>query len=136
MSFIITGSERQHFEIRSAIMAHLTTIPHLVTGLGVDGHQKYLTYYNGGYSSVENYLTRTDMATSGIWDDFEMILLAHMLDTIVYSYKAGQYWIASSPHGIDHSLPKDVNRKSLYIYYTATHYEVVTGISVMILLPE
>ena len=131
MSFIITGSERQHFEIRTAIMAHLTTIPHLVTGLGVDGHQNYLTYYNGGYSSVENYLTRTDMAMSGTWGtDFEMTLLVHMLDTIVYSYKAGQYWIACSPHGIDHSLPEDINRKSLYIYYTGIHYEVVTGMSV------
>ena len=128
MSFIITGSERQHFKIRSAIMAHLTTIPHLVTGLGVDEHQNYLTYYNGGYSSVEDYLMRTDMASSGTWGtDFEMTLPAHMLDTIVYSYKAGQYWIACSPQGIDHSMPNDVNRKSIYIYYTGTHYEVVTG---------
>ena len=128
MSFIITGSERQHFEIRCAIMAHLTTIPHLVTGLGVDGHQNYLTYYNGGYSSVEDYLMHTDMASSGTWViDFEMTLLAHMLDTIVYSYKAGQYWIACSPQGIDHSMPNDVNRQSIYIYYTGTHYEVVTG---------
>ena len=38
MSFIISGSKRQHIEIRSA---HLTTIPHLVTGLGIDGHQNY-----------------------------------------------------------------------------------------------
>ena len=56
-----------------------------------------------------------------------MTLVAHMLDTIVYSYKAGQYWIACSPQGIDHSMPNDVNRKSIYIYYTGTHYEVVTG---------
>ena len=67
----------------------------------------------------------------GTWGtNFEMTLLAHMLDTIVYSYKAGQYWIACSPHGIDHSLPEDVNRKSLYIHYTGTHYEVVTGMLV------
>ena len=80
-----------------------------MTGLGVDGHQNYLTYYNGGYSSVEDYLMRTDMASSGTWGtDFEMTLLAHILDTIMYSYKAGQYWIACSPHGIDHSMPNDV----------------------------
>ena len=79
-------------------------------------------------SSVDDYLTRTDMASSGTWGtDFEITLLAHMLDTIVYSYKAGQYWIACTPHGIDHSLPENVNRKSIYIYYTGTHCKVVTG---------
>ena len=89
MSFIITGSERQHFEIRSVIMAYLITIPHLVTALGIDGHQN-LTYFNGGYSNIDDYLTCTDMACNGTWGtDFEMTLLAHMLDTKVYSYKAG-----------------------------------------------
>ena len=57
MSFIITGSERYHFEIRSVIMAHLTTIRHLVTGLGVDGHQKYLIYvtFHGKTSLVRTW---------------------------------------------------------------------------------
>ena len=50
MSFIITGSQSQHFETRSAIMAHLISIPHLVTGIGLDGHQNYRTVqiFDGG----------------------------------------------------------------------------------------
>ena len=66
MSFIITGSQSQHFEIRSAIMAHLITIPHLVTGIGSDGHHNYLTYYNGGFTNVDDYLIHTGMATNGV----------------------------------------------------------------------
>ena len=69
------------------------------------------------------------LAMHGVLVDFEMTLLAHMLDIVVYSYKAGQYWIACSPHGIDHSVPEDVNRKSMYIYYTGNHYEVVTSVA-------
>ena len=129
MSFIITGSESQHFEIRTSIIAHMLRIPELLTGRGVDGHNNYLSYYHGGYHSVENYLVRTNMADDGTWGtDLEMSLLAHMLDIVVYSYKAGQLWIACFPKGIDHSLPEDVNKKSIYIYYTGNHYNVVTKV--------
>ena len=107
----------------------MLNVPELLTGIGADGHNNYLTYYHGGYRSIENYLARTDMAVSGTWGtDFEMTLLAHLLDTVVYSYKAGQFWIACFPKGIDHSLPEDVNKKSMYIYYTGNHYDVVTGV--------
>ena len=117
MSFIITGSESQHFEIHTLIIAHMLSIPELLTGRGVDGHN--LSYYHDGYCSVENYLAQTNMANEGAWGtDLEMSLLAHMLDIAVYSYKAGQFRIACFPKGIDHSLREDVNKKSIYIYYT------------------
>ena len=129
LSFIITGSESQHSKVRSSIVAHMFNIPELLTGHGADGHHNYLTYYNGGYHSVEDYLTRTSMDVEGSWGtDFEMTLLAHMLDTVVYSYKAGEFWAACFPKGIDHSLPEDVAKKSLYIYYTGSHYDVVTRV--------
>ena len=129
MSFIITGSESQHYELRSSIIAHMFNIPELLTGRGADEHRNYLTYYHGGYHSVEDYLTRTSMAEEGTWGtDFEMCLLAHMLNTVVYSYKAGQYWIACFPKGIDHALSEDVSKRSLYIYYTGNHFNVVTRV--------
>ena len=49
LSFIITGSESQHFEIRSSIVAHMFNVPELLTGYGADGHHNYLTYYHRGY---------------------------------------------------------------------------------------
>ena len=129
MCFIITGSESQHYELRSSIIAHMFSIPELLTGRGADGHRNYLTYYHGGYHSVEDYLNRTSMAEEGTWGtDFEMCLLAHMLGTVVYSYKAGQYWIACFPRGIDHASSEDVSKRSLYIYYTGNHFNVVTKV--------
>ena len=59
---IITGSENQHFEIRTSIIAHMLSIPELLTGRGIDGHNNYLSYYHGDYHRVENYLARTNMA--------------------------------------------------------------------------
>jgi len=66
------------------------------------------------------------MAESGVWGtDFEMSVLAHKLNAIVYSFKAGEYWIACFANAIDKSLPQDVN---CYIYYTGNHFDVVTSI--------
>ena len=129
MSYIITGCEEQHFQIRTAIVSHMRTIPHLLNGLGADGHPNYLDVYNGGYESVEAYLAQTRMAVNGVWGtDFEMSILAHKLNTIVYSYKEDEYWIACFANGIDKSIPKDINCQSMYIYYTGNHFDVVTSV--------
>ena len=78
---------------------------------------------------MEAYLTQTRMAENGIWGtDFEMSILAHKLSTIVYSYKAGENWIACFANGIDKSIREDVNCKSMYIFYTGNHFDVVTSI--------
>jgi len=60
--------------------------------------------------------------------DFEMCLLAHMVDTVVYSCKADEFWIACFSNGIDDDLPEDVSKKSMYIYYTGNHYDVGTRV--------
>ena len=80
MSFIMSGSESQHFEV----IAHMLSIPQLLTGYGVDDNN-CLSYYHGGYHSVENYLAQTNMANEGVWGtDLEISLLAHMLDIVVW----------------------------------------------------
>ena len=61
----------------------------LVSGTGPDGNRNYLVTYNHGYHSVDDYLARSDMAENGVWGgDFEMCILAHMLDSPIYSYQA------------------------------------------------
>ena len=100
-----------------------------MNGIGADGHRNYLESYNGGYTSVQDYLDRTAMAHNGTWGtDFEMAVLAHLLQTVIYSFKAGQYWLAVFPCSIDRTIPEDVSGKSMYIYYTGNHFEVVTAI--------
>ena len=72
----------------------------------------------------------TRMAESGMWGtDFEMSVLAHLLQTFVYSHNAtGGYRIACFPNSIDKTIPEDVNVKSMYIYHTRNHFEMVTSI--------
>ena len=41
LCYIITGSQLQHFELRSAIVAHMLGILNLLCGLGIDGHRNY-----------------------------------------------------------------------------------------------
>ena len=127
LCYIITGSQAQHFELRSAIVAHMLSIPNLLCGLGSDGHRNY---FYGNYDSVEIYLATTNMANNGTWGtDTEMCVLAHLLNAVVYNFNSSGYWLACSPHGIDRSIPYNVRSKSLYIYnHHETHFDVVTDI--------
>ena len=115
----------QHYELRSGLVSYMLSIPELLCGIGADGHQNYSEDYSG-YESVENYLSHTGMAFNGTWGtDFEMSVLAHRLNCVVYSYNAtGSYWVACLPHGIDRAIQEDVNCKSLYIYLLGAHFYV------------
>ena len=65
LSYVISGSEEHHFEIRLAIVAHMLSIPHLVCGIGPDGNRNYLVTHDAGYRSVEDYLDRSHMDEVG-----------------------------------------------------------------------
>ena len=130
LCYIISGSEGQHEDIRSAIVAHMLSIPELVCGTGPDGNRNYLVTYDDGYSSVEDYLARSGMAESGVWGgDFEMCILAHLLHTPIYSFQGDtNFWLPCFPHGIDRRIPVDVNVPSMYIILRSSHFQVVTAV--------
>ena len=97
----------------------MSTIPFLVSGTGPDGNRNYLVTYDGGYHSVDDYLARSDMAEYGVWGgDFEMCVLAHMLDTPISSYQADNKL----------TVPQNVNVNSLYIFLRSNHFQVVTAV--------
>ena len=50
------------------------------------GLQNYLVTYQGGYATVEEeYINKTHMAINATWGtDFEMTVLAHLLNTVVF----------------------------------------------------
>ena len=131
LCYIISGSEHQHSDVRGAIVAHMQAIPHLVSGIGPDGNRNYLVTYNSGYRSVDDYLVRSRMAENGVWGtDFELCVLAHLLNTPIYSYQGGDnnYWLGCFPHGIDRRIPETVNLRSIYIYLRRNHFQVVTAV--------
>ena len=63
--------------------------------------------------SVENYLSETGMAVNGTWGTgFEISVLAHKLNCVFSSYIAtGSHWDVCFPHGINRTIPEDVNCK-------------------------
>ena len=96
------GLEAQHFELRSVIVAHMLSIPLLLFGIGINGHQNYLYCI---HDNVESYLARTNTAVDGTWGtDTEMCVLAHLLHTGIYNYNSSGYWLPCLPHGTDRSI--------------------------------
>ena len=136
LCYIISGSEDQHLQVCTAIVAHAAIVAHmrsiadLVSGIGPDGNRNYLVTYDDGYSSVDDYLARMHMAENATWGgDFEMSVLVHLLDTPVYSYQADSgYWLSCFPHGIDRRRPVNVNIPSMYINLRSSYFEVATAV--------
>ena len=69
---------------------------------------------------MEDYLEQTGMLNERV--------LALLLQTVIYSLKAGEFWLAVFPCSVDRTIPKDVSGKSMYICYTENHFEVVTAV--------
>ena len=70
------------------------------------------------------------MAENGIWGtDFEMCVLAHILDTPIYSFQGDtNFWLCCYPHAIDRIIPENVFVQSMYIFLKRSHFQVVTAV--------
>jgi len=91
LCYIITGSEQQHFSLRTAIIYHTLPSPHLSVGNGADGLPITLYSHPHHYNSVEEYILQTRMDHETIWGtNLEMACFAHILDRPVYCYDASQ----------------------------------------------
>ena len=119
-SYIITGSEEHYREIRSAIVAHLANIEHVLVSQSANVH------------NVDDYLRQTHMNRDRIWGtDKEVWALAHMLNTPVYAYKADQNsWFYQNPAIIDPDhLYHFITDPAIYLVNANSHYTPVMSIS-------
>ena len=86
-SYIITGSEHQHLEVRNSLLSYMLSIENFLVGYGEDGRYNYLQPF--GHTTVQNYIDSRTMNRSGTWgSELEMMCLSHMLNTVVYSFGA------------------------------------------------
>ena len=68
-SYLITGTEQQHIQVREVILNHLCRIQHWM-----------LNHISTEYSSAIEYIRGTNMDRNGTWgSDIEILTLAHML---------------------------------------------------------
>ena len=76
-SYIITGSEEHHMDIRCAIVNHMVDIAHLLRGAHVPSQ----------HTSIQQYIAATRMNHSTSWEtDVEIYTLSHLLHTSVFTY--------------------------------------------------
>ena len=71
------------------------------------------------------------MADNSRWvGDFEITVLAHLLNTPVYSFQRDNdnNWLPCFPHGIDRRIPAHVSAPSMHIFFRSVHFQVVTAV--------
>ena len=125
LSYIITGRETQHMEIREGILSYMLTIQHLLIGRDSTGHANILVPFN--VHSVQQYIDNTGMARNGTWGtDVEMLCFSHMFNFNVYIFDAGSNtWAVFN---IERRLPRIHNIMSAYLYLRNSHFYVVASI--------
>ena len=119
-SFLVTGCEEQHMEIRDAILCHMVKIAHLLLG-----HHMH-------YSDIYEYIERTKMYLNSSWGtDVELLTFSHLLQTPVYTYDVAlKKWWKYSPSALEksHHQAAQQAEMGMYIQHPRNHYEVVYGV--------
>ena len=102
--------------VRQAILDHMVRTAHLLL----------FQHIRSSHTSVQSYIASSRMDVCGIWGtETEMLTLAHMLQTDIYSYNTEdhKYGIAD----VDRNESDDVTRIS-YMHHPHSHFEVVQSI--------
>ena len=116
ISYIITGSEDSHIEVRNAIIEHMKKIPQWLL-------QKHIV----GYSTIDEYVLKMGMDKANTWGTMaEIATLAELLKTNVFTYDTAQdNWHLVVPHQADGTLRYDEKVKGIYMRHLPNHYDVV-----------
>ena len=115
-SYLITGAEDQHFELRCRIVERLTSV----------GHRLLVNYISE--ATLQQYITNSRMDRQGTWGTIvEMFVLAYMVGVNVYSYDLNDWNYRNfSPGVIDYeTYPENYARHGIYFIYTGNHFNVV-----------
>ena len=128
LSYVTTGTEAQHMEIREAILSYMLSIENLLIGRDRSGHANFLEPFN--VHSVQQYIDNSGMARNATWGtDVEMLCFSHMFNFNVYVFDAGSNtWAVFSPVNIERGLPRTYGIKSIYLYLRRSHFYVVASI--------
>ena len=113
LSYVITGSERQHFSLHRAIIRHMRSTPACTRLVGC---------------TIKEYLEETQMHCNYKWGtDREIFVLAHMVVVNIANYNINdEYYHFHTPGVIGgDAYPDDNSGPSIYIQYTGDHFNVV-----------
>ena len=90
-------------------------------------HMKFIDYHPAGYTSAEQYIQATRMDKFGTWGtDTEMVTLAHMLQTCIFSYNTQEHtWHRYTPENLDRTWQDDLTKVAMYLRHPHNHFDVV-----------
>ena len=144
LSFIITGSEDQHMHVRRAIIRHMRDIGNVlwesqispllnnlrsIGEVSVGNNQSPNADHMAG---INQYIAATRMDHDKTWgSEVEIMVLAHLLDTAVYSYDTARGWNRYTPANVygQFDVSTHVNSQmAMYVRYNINHYDVVTSV--------
>lgn len=123
-SFLITGSESQHREVRSAILNHMLQNNDLFL----------LGNYVGvsdNHNSIAQYISTTGMNIGAWGTTVEILALSHLLRTRILSYTIPACtWQLHVPSHTDPSLSRfeTDSDMAMFLYHTGNHFKVVRSI--------
>ena len=115
-SYIITGSEEHHLEIRRAILRHMIHIAHLLLGHHITRH-----------TSIQDYIYATNMDAPTTWGtDIEILTFSHLIDTPIFTYDTSlEQWCRYSPSMVDRTIHNDPTQMSIYVRHPPLHFDVI-----------
>ena len=92
--------------VRHAILDHMVRIAHLLL----------FHLIKGSHTSIQSYIANSKVDVWGMWgSDIEILTLAHMLQTDIYSYSTEDCkWHKYAIAYVDASVSDDVGRTSIY----------------------
>ena len=144
LSFIITGSEDQHMHVRRAIICHMRDIDNVlwesqisplldnlrnIGEVSVGNNQSPNADHMAG---INQYIAATRMDHDKTWgSEVEIMVLAHLSDTAVYSYDTARVWNRYTPANVyeQFDVSTRVNSQmAMYVHYNINHYDVVTSV--------
>ena len=133
LSFIITGSEDQHKHIGnvlwesqiSPLLNNLRSIGEVSVGNNQSPNADHM-------AGINQYIAATRMDHDKTWgSEVEIMVLAHLLDTAVYSYDTARGWNRYTPANVygHFDVSTRVNSQmAMYVRYNINHYDVVTSV--------
>ena len=85
-------------------------------------HLLLFQHIRSSHSSVQSYIASSKMDVRGIWGtETEMLALAHMLQTDIYSYNTEDHnWHKYGIADVDRNESDDVTRISIYTHHPTT----------------
>uniref|UniRef100_A0A1X7T5T6 OTU domain-containing protein n=1 Tax=Amphimedon queenslandica TaxID=400682 RepID=A0A1X7T5T6_AMPQE len=124
LSYLITGSISQHYELRRTIVSNMPNFEELFNS----------SLSATRYSSIHDYIKKSKMYRNYVWaTDTEIITLTALLGITVYLYSLTPNYVGRARYGTKelYGIACDTTTPALYLKHVGTnHFQAVKSINI------